>query len=177
MKGQRVCYRHGGAAGQSRAAGAVRVARAESEAEMVKLAATLGEPVGPGQDPGEIVAEQIQWRHAHVKWLRACVQALDPGALVWGRSREKIGGEDFGVTKEAKPNAWLALYLEASRDLERLCLDAIRAGLEERRVRIAELQAEAMVRFIDGVLAELGIDPNDPKTAGVVARHLRLVGE
>jgi hypothetical protein len=170
--GQRVCRYHGGSAPQAVAAAEERLERAAVE----KLARTFGEPVR-GMDPGEIVAEQIAWRYGHVAWLRGRVQALDPAGLVWGASREKIGGGDYGVTKEAKPNAWLTLYLEACRDVERLCIDAIRAGLEERRVKLAERDAEAMVSFLDRLLTDLGHDVNDPKTAGVVERHLRLVGE
>ena len=64
---------------------------------------------------------------------------------------------------------------EASAALEKLCIDAIRVGLEERRVRLAEQDAELWVRMIDGVLTDLGHDPNAPETAEVVERHLRAV--
>lgn len=171
LAGQKVCKNHGGKSPQALAAAKERLERDA----VATLARTLGEPV-EGKDPGEIVAEQIAWRYGRVQWLRARVQAMSPGSLVWGRTREKIGGDDGGLTFEAKPNAWLAMLLEAERDLEKLCLEAIKAGLEERRVRLAEMQADTLVRFIDGVLVELGHDPNDVGTADVVERHLRLLG-
>lgn len=160
---------HGGAAPAAKAAAKERLERAQVE----HLARTLGEPV-EGKDPAEIVTEQIAWRYGRVQWLRSRVQAMDPRHLVWGRTKEKIGGDDGGLTFEAKRNAWLDLLLDAERDLEKLCLEAIKAGLEERRVRLAEMQAEFLVQFLDGLLVELGHDPADPATADIVERHLRI---
>lgn len=172
MRGQDKCRMHGGSTEQARRGAEDRLARER----MSELATTLGEPV-EGVDPGDHIAEQIAYRAGHVRWLRARVQAIDPDALVWGRTKEKIGGEDYGLTREARPNIWLDLYFEASRDLERLCIDAIRAGLEERRVRLAERHGEALEHLLDGILRELGHDPDAPQTARVVARHLHAVGE
>ena len=187
MNGQRVCYSHGGAAPQSRKHGAEQVQKAAA----AKLVATLGEPV-PGVDPGEIVAERIAARLGHVRWLHARVATLEPEALSWGLTKRKtavaretsdeegierrqFAGTDEGDTHEARPNIWYAMYCEASEKLERLCIEAIKVGLDERRVRIAEQQADVWVRLIDGVLVELGHNPNDPQTAEIVARHLELV--
>jgi hypothetical protein len=174
MKGQEVCGSHGGKAPQAKAAAEVRVAEAEVASKVVKLAATFGPVVG---DPGDVIVEQIQWRRGLVAFLRSRVLAVDPDALVWGRTKEKIGGDDFGITREARPNAWLKLWMDASTELEKLCLAAISAGLEERRVRLAENAGDAWMVFIDGLLVALGVDPNEPKTAEIVERHLRAVGD
>lgn len=186
IKGSTVCKNHGGHAPQVRAKAAQNAARAAAEEQQRKLAATLGD-LDPAdrRDPAEIVAEQIAWRYRHVQWLRARVQAIEPDALVWGVTKETEGDvvvgngpkayldKSEGKVSEAKPNVWLGLYLEAAAALEKLCIEAIRVGLEERRVRLAEQEAELWVRMIDGVLTDLGHDPNDPATAEVVERHLR----
>lgn len=177
MRGQAVCRSHGGSAPQAKAAAVEALAQAEADRQMAKIVLTFGEPGDEYRDPGDVIAEQIRWRHAHVQWLRARVQTITPDALVWGKTKVKKGGDDFGTTREAKPNIWLQLYLEAQTALEKLCLEAIRAGMEERRVRIAEQQADILVRLLDGILTDLGHDLNAPETADVVERHLRLVGE
>lgn len=182
MRGQEACKSHGGAAAQNRAAGeqraAVEDARRKADAALRRLAfRASGEPVPVDKDPGEIIAEQLSIRYARVQFFAARVQALPDADLVWGRTKKKKGGDDAGTTWEAKPHGWYVLLADAERDLEKLCIAAIAAGLEERRVRIAEQAGEQLVRILDGVIAELGHNPEDPKVAGIVERHLRIVGE
>lgn len=165
-----VCWTHGASTPQAQRA----AARRKQRAEMEQLMTTLGDPI-PGSDPAEVVAERIDIRRGHVHWLLARVRELEPDALTWGVTREKTGGDDRGTTEEAKPHIWYTLYVEAAEKLERLCIDAIRVGLEERRVRMGEKYADQMVTMLDGLVAALGHDPNDPATAEVVARHLELV--
>lgn len=176
MRGQDVCKNHGGKSPQALRAAEVRVAKAEAEKKLTSLASTLADPVdGEDQDPGEIVAESIRVQYRLCAWFWRRVVALEPRAFVWGKTREKIGGDDGGVTFEPKAHAWYVLWRDAVRERDALCIAAIRAGLEERRVRIIEQDAEMWMQLLDGLLAELGHDPEDPETAQIVERHLRAV--
>lgn len=174
INGGTVCKVHGGSSAHVRAKAEQRVVEAVAGRHLEALARTLGEYV-PGVDAGDVISESIGWRMGHVRWLRARAMAVDEDAVIWGKTKDKVGGQDGGVTFEAKPNAWVVLYFEQLEKLEKLCIDALRYGLDERRVRLAEQQADQWVRLIDGVLAELGHNPDDPRTAEVVERHLRLV--
>lgn len=178
------CVSHGAGSKKAAEAGRRRQQKADAEA----LALTLGDPV-EGSDPADVIAERIDARRGHVRWLLARVRALEPEALTWGLTkrktavardqddddRKRFAGTDEGDTHEAKPHIWYALYNESARELERLCVEAIRAGIEERRVRVDERMADMWVRVIDGILVALGHNPNDPATAEIVARHLELV--
>lgn len=182
--GASTCHKHGATAKHVAAKAKKRIERAKLEALMV----TLGEPV-EGMDTVERVEERIAARHGHVRWLLARVRDMEPEALVWGTTKTVRGDVVVGTgpgasldkattdTEEAKPSVWYALYREASLDFEKLCVAAIAAGLEQRRVELAERDSDIWVRMIDGVLREMGHDPNDPQTAGIVARHLYAVGE
>lgn len=184
--GLEVCATHGGENPTAREVGLQR----ESERKAAHLMLTYGERVDV--DPGEELLDLICWTAGHVRWLRARVQDIqgevstvlhtedddEPVAatrdgLVWGVTKNKVGGDDGGTTYEAKPNIYLALYNSETDRLAKLCTDAIKIGLKEREVRLAERQGDLLMRVLDGVLGELGHNPSDPKIAGTVERHLR----
>jgi hypothetical protein len=52
---------------------------------------------------------------------------------------------------------------------------AIDAGVDERRVQMAERVAEQLVAVLRGVVTELGHNPADPKVAAVMHKHLQVV--
>lgn len=153
LTGQQVCLSHGGGAKQNRAAGA----RRQQTARLQKAVHTLGLP----RDvlPTEALLEEVRWTSGHVHWLRERVQELEQHALVWGTTRVKEGGDDRGQTQEAKPNALYALYASERAHLVRVCSETIRAGVEERKVRLAEEQGQFAVailqRSLDLVLGAL----------------------
>lgn len=192
MRGQAICDRHGGLAQQNKAAAAARIEQAKAE----KLMLTLGEPINDGRDYAEVIADRVAIRRGHVAWLLVRVQALEPEALVWGLTKRKtvvedgrwlnnddeakdarraFAGTDEGDTHEAKPSIWYVMYEAASEKLEKLCLEAVRVGIEARRLQMDERMADQWVRVIDGIVSALGHDPNAPETAEIVARHLELV--
>lgn len=186
--GAEVCTSHGGAAKQVRAAAARR-----REAQAAKEAvATLGLPVDIS--PTEALLEEVRWTAGHVYWLRRKVQELDeaaglvnehgdqiinPGerhALTWGTTKVKTGGEDSGTTQEAKPSIWYALYENERKHLVVVCTAALRAGVEERRVRLAEQQGDLVATAIRRILDALNLTPAQQQLVGqVVPRELRAI--
>lgn len=169
IAGGTVCYYHGGAAPNVRASAAERLARESAEKELHKFGVKVV------VDPAEELLDLIAHTAGYVRFLRTRVDMLEHQDMGWGVSREKHGGEDDGITYEAKPNVWIQMLEHWSDRHARLLVEALKLNLDERRVRVAEAQGNAIVRVLDGVLAELGHDPNDTNTAQVVARHLKLV--
>jgi hypothetical protein len=155
-----VCARHGG----QRAADSQRAAKRSAAKVVAKAVATLGAPIDEALlDPGLQLLELIRWSAVHVQWLRERVQVLDEEALVWGKSREddRQATEFRGVdtTREAKPHAYLVLYGEWSDRHANYCALALRAGIQERQVRLAEQQGrlagEAIRQILDGMLERI----------------------
>ncbi len=172
--GQQVCESHGGNSPRALAA-AERRLQDEAAEQAVQ---TYGLPVDVS--PTEALLDEVKWTAGHVAWLRQQVQAIERDALVWGKTEEvdKGAGEFVGVdvTHAAAPNVWLDLYYKERRHLLDVCKAAIQAGVEERRVRLAEQQGQLLASVIRAILDDLGLSAEQQaKVATVVPRHLRAV--
>jgi len=169
IRGGTVCYYHGGKVPVVRAKAEERLARQRAEDELHRFGIAIV------VDPAEELLDLIAHTAGYVRYLRTRVDALMANDQTWGISRKKVGGDDHGETYEAKPNIWIQMLDQWTEKHSRLLVEALKLKLDERRVKLAEQQGEAIIRVLDGVLAELGHDPSDVETAKIVARHLRLV--
>lgn len=178
LKGQTVCAFHGGSTKKAKAAAARRIAEGKAQ----KLVETYGRKIKTTAT--EALLDEVQWTAGHVAWLRERVQEIEeahtPGdgesPLVWGTTRRKSGGEDWGETEEAAPNIWLKLYQAERSHLVRVCAEAIKAGIEERRVRLAEQQGQLVAQAIRAILDDLGLTvEQQAKVPEIVPRHLRAL--
>ena len=75
----------------------------------------------------------------------------------------------------AAPSIWLDLYDRERCHLVAVCTAAIKAGVEERRVRLAEAQGGLVAGAIRAILADLGLTAEQARVSEVLPRHLRLL--
>jgi hypothetical protein len=206
MRGQQVCATHGGRAKDAKRKAARAIAQQEADAAKVRACKTLGVRFdGLNISPTEALLEEVTWTYVHVQWLRTKVQDLEmqasqdtviegdsedsepvtvarPGghSLIWGQVeyKQKTGGDDWGKTTvdRAGPNAWYELYSRERDRLIKVCSEAIRAGIEERRVQLAEQQGALVAEAIRRILDDLNLSPEQlSQVATVVPRHLRAI--
>ncbi|PZR55252.1 hypothetical protein DNL40_02455 [Xylanimonas oleitrophica] len=188
IRGGTHCDTHGGRAPQVKAAAARRAEAARLEkAAADLLVEAYGDDV-PKVDPTEAILRAVSWKHAEVLALRRMVADLEERERVWGVTKDVQGGKDSGTTFEAKTNIWWAKLGEAERALVDFAAKAIAAGVEERKVRLAEQQGDlvsiALRRILDGLLEALvvaGLTPAmravwDEQVPVIVPRELRRVG-
>lgn len=164
------CYLHGGCTPNG-----VTAAAKEQAAEAVK---TFGLP--REIDPRDALLEEVYRTAGAVDWLQKQVQALTPDDVIWGRTEEvhKDAGEFPGVdtTYAATAHAYVQLWQKERVHLIAVCKAAIQAGIEERRVRLAEQQGALLSDVIKRILADLGLTAEQQQKAPeIVVRHLRLV--
>lgn len=180
MEGQEVCGTHGGRAPAAKAKGQARAAEARAKAEVVKFGLQVA------VSPSEALLDELRWTAGHVEYLRQKVQALTDTALVQGVTKvvdDPVKGRI--QTIEAAESLWYTLYLKERRHLVEVAAAAVRAGVEERRIEIAEQQgllvAGVVRRILDGVLTALlerGLDPRpfwDSLTGEIVPREFRAI--
>ncbi len=170
VAGANVCRMHGAASPRARDAAQRRLA----EQEAARQVATLGLPVDI--TPTDALLQEVQWTAGHVQWLRGKVAELEEQDLVWGQTKVKEGGDDRGTTEEAKPNVWYVLYEAERKHLVTVCAAALKAGVEERRVRLAEQQGDLVALAITRILAALDLTPDQQaRVPEVVPRELRVI--
>jgi hypothetical protein len=157
IKGGTVCKIHGGGSSRVQAAADRRLA----EVEMQDAVKTLGLPVDI--DPAKALLDEIHWCAGHVAWLRGKVQEISDADLVWGASDHQHGYNDKGgvdmKTDKAGPNAWLELYNQERDRFHRVCALALRSGIEERRVKLAEQQGDLVAAVVNRILNRLNLTP------------------
>lgn len=160
------CKLHGGA---TRAHG--RAAQVEGARRAVKL-------WGGRSDvhPATALLELVSWKAAEVQYWRGRVEEIqDDEALTFGVTKVKTGGDDHGTTEEAKPHIALVLLHKAEADLAAYAAAALKAGVEERMVQVAQATAGQFRQVITIILADprLGISAGRDVLDAVVADGLR----
>lgn len=131
-------------------------------------------------DPRDALLEEVHRTAGAVDWLRGQVEALDPDAVTWGVTEEKTstGKDGDSLTHSAAVNVWVQLYQQERKHLVDVSKAAISAGIEERRVKLAEQQGALLAGVIRGILGDLDLTPAQAaRVSEVVPRHLRAMAE
>lgn len=163
------CKWHGGNSPQAKRKATERVQRQAAE-DAVR---TYG--LARDVDPAEALLDEVRWTAGHVAWLRDRVQELERDALVWGVTEQvdKTATEFVGTdtTSKAVPSVWLDLYQRERKHLVDVCKAALAAGVEERKVKLAEQAGAQLAQVIRAVLGELGM-ADDPRVPAALQRAI-----
>jgi hypothetical protein len=130
--GLNVCVKHGGGQPQARKAGTAR--RAQAKARAAVDAYGLARDVSPT----EALLEEVQWAAGHVAWLREQVARFDAGPRA--------------LTMDADGRAILDVYGDERDRLVRFAKLASDAGVDERRIELAEQQGALVATGLRGIL-------------------------
>jgi hypothetical protein len=72
---------------------------------------------------------------------------------------------------ESKQSIWISMYQVERKHLADISTACLKAGIEERRVQLAEQQGQLIADVIRGVLSDLGLS-DDKRVPAVVRKHL-----
>lgn len=97
-------------------------------------------------DPASALLDLVHYQAGVVQFWREQVELVPDDQLTWGilKKVDKTGGlwEELTETSGAAVDLTYQLLREAQKDLAEYASLALRAGIDERRVRIAEQQGE-----------------------------------
>ena len=168
IRGGTVCRFHGGATSKAR-----RKAQERLEAEEAATRSLYAAPIR--RDPGELLLEQVYNQAGLVAYLRRLVQEEigdDWRKLTWGEVENTIGSDRGQATdltvEKANVNLLYTLLTDAQDRLVDYCQKALKAGVAERAMRLAERQGELTGEAIKSILDRLELTPAQVQLVPVV---------
>lgn len=166
LRGQARCRIHGGSSPQALAAASRRLAIADAAQQVAAW--------GGRRDvaPGTALLELVQTKAAEVAYWQHRVSLIDEHDLTWGLTKNTAVQ---GPTHEAKPHIALTQLHETQRDLAAFAAAALKAGVEERTIRLAEDTARQLVTVLTTALSDtrLGITITDDIRHAVITDAIR----
>lgn len=159
VKGLQVCRMHGGSSPQSRA----KSKRVQEEERARRVALRVTDPIAT--EPSQALLDLVATAAGEVAYWRGRVETLqedNPARLTQGLTKVTEGKDRGGVTTLRTVETVMAIehrmWVDAQERLAKYATAAIRAGIEERRVRIAEGQGELVAGVIRRILDRLDLE-------------------
>lgn len=127
-------------------------------------------------NPLDELLTEVARAAAAVRWLSEKVNSLSDDEMVFGVTKHVQDTSDYSniVTTGSGVHMWVRLWTDERDRLARVCKLTLDAGVDERRVRLAESQGRLIVELIRGTLTDLGITPSDDVDQ-IVTRRLRAI--
>ena len=146
MLGQRRCRMHGGSSPVALRAAERRIASVEAARQVEVWGGRLD------VNPAEALLELVQSKAAEVAYWNHRVAGLSDGERAGLLVAETTLGEGpqgpvDTVTRKASPHVFVVLLHKAQDQLASFSAAALRAGVDEALVRLATVQASAVVEF------------------------------
>jgi hypothetical protein len=166
--GEGACAHHGGASPQAEIGGLVALARREQQ--------VMGRPLAI--KPHDAILQCIQISAGEVAYASERMAQVEEEDAVAPVKRTLVRKTDDGTVQEIRLegpalHVWIRVRRQAMDRLVSYSCAALKAGLEERQVKIAERQGVLLAQAVQGILRELGV-AELPQAAGIVRKHLML---
>lgn len=162
---------------------AVRAGWITVSKEVAEREVPFGAPIQV--DPGVALLQEIHRTAGHVAWLERKVRTMKESAIVWGKvaveEEKKEGGGptgDYTLVRRQQAstvNVWWQLYQKEREHLARISLAAIKAGIEERRVRLAERSLDALEGAVLQTMSQLGADVSGVDVRMLLSTNLETI--
>ncbi|MBM6588790.1 hypothetical protein [Brevibacterium sp. RIT 803] len=177
VHGLTVCRVHGGSSKRAKTA----ATRNLEQEKLIRVARRLGTP-HTDLDPAQALLDLVASKAGEAEWLRHQVELLETdGELWWGKTKESeednpMGGKSETV-QEARQHVVYTLLHKAQDQLARYATETLKAGVDERQVRIAEQTGAQFETVLTSLLTAIKATPEQMQTAAAeIPKILRNVG-
>lgn len=122
-------------------------------------------------DPHMALMEEIARTAGIIKWIESHMEEMRDGS---GMTEDAILTQ-FSKQNGWVPGVWMELYTREREHLVRTCTGAIKAGVAERRVQIAEQQGQVIVAMMMAFLhdPDLGLSAQQISAGpGIIRKHM-----
>lgn len=128
-------------------------------------------------EPQQALLDELSRTHAIVGFWEGKVQELEDDQLVGpiGGQGVNEAGVEFHPRSEA--HIYVRLHQQEREHLIRVAKACVDAGIAERQIELAEQQGALLALAVKSILADLGLDPADPKVRKVVRSRLLEAGQ
>ncbi len=166
-KGAGHCKLHAGSAPSSVVKGLVQLARRDALMGPLSI------------EPQDAILECIRISAGEVAYASERIAELQASEFVGNPKHTLVRKTDEDTVQEVRSDppalhVWIVVRQQAMDRLVQYSFAALKAGIEERRVRLAEQQAMLIAQAIHGVLRELGVSDR-PEVNQIVRKHLTAV--
>lgn len=175
VRGLRVCLRHGGGSKKARAA----ANRNLEQEKLTRVARRLGTP-HDNLDPAQALLDLVASKAGEVEWLRHQVELLETDGDLWWGETKVVGkdnpefGEQYERTEEARQHVVYTLLHKAQDQLARYAAETLKAGVDERQVKLAEQTGAQFETVLTSLLTAISATPEQMQTAATeIPRILR----
>lgn len=175
IRGAKTCLRHGSGSKKARAA----AARNLKQEKLTRVARRLGTP-HENLDPAQALLDLVASKAGEVEWLRHQVEQLETDGDLWWGETKVVGkdnpefGEQYERTEEARQHIVYTLLHKAQDQLARYAAETLKAGVDERQVRIAEATGAQFETVLTSLLTAISATPEQMQTAATeIPRILR----
>jgi hypothetical protein len=165
--GAGTCKLHGGATPQAEVNGLALLARRDALMGPLSI------------EPQDAILECIRISAGEVAYASERISELSAEQLVSEPRRTLARKTDDGTVQEVRLDppelhVWIRVRQHAMDRLVNYSFAALKAGVDERRVKIAEQQGVLLAQAVQGILRELGVE-SLPGAARIARKHLTLV--
>lgn len=166
VRGLRVCLRHGGGSKKARTA----ATRNLEQEKLTRVARRLGTP-HENLDPAQALLDLVASKAGEVEWLRHQVELLETDGDLWWGETKVVGkdnpefGEQFERTEEARQHVVYTLLHKAQDQLAKYAAETLKAGVDERQVKLAEQTGAQFEAVLTSLLAAISATPEQMQTA------------